>query len=192
MTRSLSDRDAFVSGGLARSSSSLVDRAGGRASVALEGEGEDADRLRALRSLRRKRSKPEDWMSGTFHQYDISDVVGAGTFGQVRGWVCTFQYNTAGSLPPPCSITGTWSPACAAVLLPLPSTNPRQLSEIATGGEPWGGKCLFQLVTASDNPFLPLHVVQLLLWRPGHSRAAVRLLLLLPLLKNSSAAHETR
>lgn len=96
MTRSLSDRDAFVSGGLARSSSSLVDRAGGRASVALEGEGEDADRLRALRSLRRKRSKPEDWMSGTFHQYDISDVVGAGTFGQVRGWVCTFQYNTCG------------------------------------------------------------------------------------------------
>lgn len=51
--------------------------------MALEGEGEDADRLRALRSLRRKRTKPEDWMSGTFHQYDISDVVGAGTFGQV-------------------------------------------------------------------------------------------------------------
>eukprot|EP00752_Nemacystus_decipiens_P009556 g8536.t1 len=66
-----------------RSSSSLVDRTGGRASVALEGEGEDADRLRALRSQRRKRSKPEDWISGTFHQYDISGVVGAGTFGQV-------------------------------------------------------------------------------------------------------------
>eukprot|EP00903_Cladosiphon_okamuranus_P006726 g6563.t1 len=84
MKRSLSERDAFASGGLGRSSSSLIDRAaGGRASVALEGEGEDADRLRALRSLRRKRTKPEDWMSGTFHQYDISDVVGAGTFGQV-------------------------------------------------------------------------------------------------------------
>ncbi|CAM9495862.1 unnamed protein product [Ectocarpus sp. 6 AP-2014] len=54
-----------------------------RASLELEGPGEDADRLRALRSLRRKRNKPEDWMSGTFHQYDISDVVGAGTFGQV-------------------------------------------------------------------------------------------------------------
>lgn len=54
-----------------------------RASLELEGPGEDADRLRALRSLRRKRTKPEDWMSGTFHQYDISDVVGAGTFGQV-------------------------------------------------------------------------------------------------------------
>lgn len=89
MKRSLSERDAFAPGGLARSSSSLVDRAGGRvggrASVALEGEGEDADRLRALRSLRRKRSTPEDWMSGTFHHYDIADVVGAGTFGKVRG-----------------------------------------------------------------------------------------------------------
>lgn len=95
MKRSISERDAFASGGLGRSSSSLGDR-GGRASVAaLEGEGEDADRLRALRSLRRKRSKPEDWMSGTFHQYDISDVVGAGTFGQVCGWVAL-----AGKLPP--------------------------------------------------------------------------------------------
>lgn len=82
MKRSISERDAFAPGSLGRSSSSLVDR-GGRASLALEGEGEDADRLRALRSLRRERNKPEDWMSGTFHQYDISDVVGAGTFGQV-------------------------------------------------------------------------------------------------------------
>lgn len=89
MKRSISERDAFASGGLGRSlSSGLVDRAGGRAgAVALEGEGEDAERLRALRSLRRKRTKPEDWMSGTFHQYDISDVVGAGTFGQVWVWV---------------------------------------------------------------------------------------------------------
>ncbi|CAM9567675.1 unnamed protein product [Ascophyllum nodosum] len=36
-----------------------------------------------MRSLRRKRTKPEDWMTGTFHLYAISDVVGAGTFGQV-------------------------------------------------------------------------------------------------------------
>lgn len=49
----------------------------------MELEGDDAERLKALRSLRRKHNKPEDWMTGTFHQYDISDVVGAGTFGQV-------------------------------------------------------------------------------------------------------------
>lgn len=55
----------------------------------VELEGEDAHRLKALRSLRRKHNKPEDWMSGTFHQYDISDVVGAGTFGQVGRGVYT-------------------------------------------------------------------------------------------------------
>lgn len=81
MKRTVSERDAFASRGHSRPPSpSLADQ---RASLELEGRGEDADRLRKLRSLRRKRNKPEDWMSGTFHQYDISDVVGAGTFGQV-------------------------------------------------------------------------------------------------------------
>lgn len=94
MKRTIADRDYFDSRAHGRSSPSLIDRfppAVGtsqldrRDTLQLEGKGEDADRLRDLRSLRRKRSKPEDWMSGTFHQYDISDVVGAGTFGQVRG-----------------------------------------------------------------------------------------------------------
>lgn len=86
MKRTITERDAIASRPHGRSSPSLIDP-GVRASLELEGEGEDADRLRALRSARRKRSKPEDWMSGTFHQYDISDVVGAGTFGQV-GYCC--------------------------------------------------------------------------------------------------------
>lgn len=93
MKRTIVEIDSFESRAHGRSSPSLIDRfpsAVGakldrRDTLQLEGKGEDADRLRALRSLRRKRSKPEDWMSGTFHQYDISDVVGAGTFGQVCG-----------------------------------------------------------------------------------------------------------
>ncbi len=89
MKRTIIERDAIASRSHGRSSPSLVDP-GVRASLELEGEGEDADRLRALRSARRRRSKPEDWMSGTIHQYHISDVVGAGTFGQV-GCCCCFN-----------------------------------------------------------------------------------------------------
>lgn len=82
MKRGSAERDALgsVHG---RQSPSVVDAKGSAGRTNVELEGDDAERLKALRSLRRKHNKPEDWMTGTFHQYDISDVVGAGTFGQV-------------------------------------------------------------------------------------------------------------
>lgn len=84
MKRAAAERNPFDSRSRDRVSPLMGDtkgNAGRRASPELEGD--DAERLQALRSQRQKRTKPEDWMSGTFHQYDISDVVGAGTFGQV-------------------------------------------------------------------------------------------------------------
>lgn len=83
MKRSSAERDAFGSRVHGRQPPSVVDVKGSVGRTNVELEGDDAQRLTALRSLRRKHNKPEDWMTGTFHQYDISDVVGAGTFGQV-------------------------------------------------------------------------------------------------------------
>lgn len=83
MKRGSAERDALGSRVHGRQSPSVVDAKGSAGRTNVELEGDDAERLKALRSLRRKHNKPEDWMTGTFHQYDISDVVGAGTFGQV-------------------------------------------------------------------------------------------------------------
>lgn len=83
MKRGSAERDVLVSRVHGRQSPSVVDAKGNSARTNVELEGDDAERLKALRSLRQKHNKPEDWMTGTFHQYDISDVVGAGTFGQV-------------------------------------------------------------------------------------------------------------
>lgn len=47
-------------------------------------EEEEAERLQALRLQRRKRTKPQDWINMTFYQYRLMNVIGAGTFGEVR------------------------------------------------------------------------------------------------------------
>lgn len=84
MKRTAAERDAFALGIQGRILDPLSDSRFSTRRASPELEGEDAERLQALRSMRRKRTKPEDWMTGTFHQYDISDVIGAGTFGQVK------------------------------------------------------------------------------------------------------------
>ena len=83
MKRTAAERDGLQLWTHDRALSSLGDSKGSVRRASTELEGEDAERLQAMRSLRRKRTKPEDWMTGTFHLYAISDVVGAGTFGQV-------------------------------------------------------------------------------------------------------------
>lgn len=47
-------------------------------------EAEEADRLQAMRAARQKRTKPQDWINMTFHQYRLMEIVGTGTFGEVR------------------------------------------------------------------------------------------------------------
>lgn len=61
-------------------------------SLGLE-QAEEAERLQSVRSARQKRTKPQDWISMTFHQYRLMNVVGSGTFGDVsnecRQYICT-------------------------------------------------------------------------------------------------------
>lgn len=67
-------------------------------------EEEEAERLRELRALRRKRTKPQDWINMTFHQYRLMNVIGAGTFGEVRDSflpLCFFVIGRLGSVVPP-------------------------------------------------------------------------------------------
>lgn len=91
MKRTAAERDSFTLGMQGRVLDPLSDSRFSARRASPELEGEDAERLQALRSMRRKRTKPEDWMTGTFHQYDISDVVGAGTFGQVEASILFYH-----------------------------------------------------------------------------------------------------
>lgn len=91
MKRTAAERDAFALRMHEQILDPLSDSRFSARRASPELEGEDAERLQALRSMRRKRTKPEDWMTGTFHQYDISEVVGAGTFGQVKGTMLFYR-----------------------------------------------------------------------------------------------------
>lgn len=83
MKRTAAERDAFGSRLHDRASPTVGDMKGGIRQANPELDGEEAKRVKAMQSLRQKRTKPQDWTTNTFHQYTVLNVVGAGTFGQV-------------------------------------------------------------------------------------------------------------
>lgn len=83
MKRTAAERDAFGSRLHERVSPPVGDMKGGVRRANPELDGEEAERVKAMQSLRQKRTKPQDWTTNTFHQYTVLNVIGAGTFGQV-------------------------------------------------------------------------------------------------------------